>query len=184
MAQHFDELSDKLTGFIQAQKLFFVGTADVDGRVNISPKGGDSLRVINSRQIAWLNLTGSGNETATHMQRVNRITIMFCSFDRTPMILRLYGSGRVYHPFDARWHELSALFPSYTGARQIFEIDLDLIQTSCGFQVPYFDYAGEREALTHWADKQGRPAVERYWLEKNLVSLDGKQTGIDGTGKG
>lgn len=178
MAKQFSEITDALKEFIEQQKIFFVGTADVDGRVNVSPKGSDSLRVVGKNRVVWLNLTGSGNETTTHMVAKNRITIMFCSFDKKPMILRLYGSGRVIHPKESRWDELTKLFPEKIGARQIFDITIDLVQTSCGYQVPFYEYRGERDLLDKWAENKGRNGVEKYWEENNKVSLDGKPTGI------
>jgi len=178
MAQQFSEISPEITQFIQNQKIFFVGTADDDGRVNISPKGSDSLRILGSNRVVWLNLTGSGNESAAHMMANNRITIMFCSFEEKPMILRLYGSGNIVHPGNAEWDELSKLFPEKKGARQFFDIAVDLVQTSCGFQVPYYDYLGERDMLDKWAAARGREDIEQYWEERNKHSIDGKPTGI------
>jgi len=178
LAKQFPEIPDTLKGFIERQHIFFVGTAAVDGRVNVSPKGSDSLRVMGRNRVVWLNRTGSGNETAAHMLASNRITIMFCSFERTPMILRLYGRGRLIHPGDDEWEDLLGLFPSVTGARQIFDIDIDLVQTSCGYQVPFFNYQGERDTLDKWAENKGQAGIERYWQEKNRQSIDGKPTDI------
>ena len=180
MADCYHEISGKLREFIERQKIFFVATADVNGRVNVSPKGADTFRVMGPNRAVWLSLTGSGNETAAHMLACNRITMMFCSFDKHPMILRLYGSGRIIYPNSEKWGELKILFPEKIGARQIFDIDVDLVQTSCGFQVPYYEYLGEREALDNWALNKGQDGIHTYWREKNAVSLDGKPTGIDG----
>lgn len=140
MGKRYAELSDKLIEFIQAQRIFFVGTATADSRVNLSPKGMDSLRIENNRCVRWLNVTGSGNETAAHVQLSPRMTLMFCAFEGPPMILRLYGSARVIHQNDAEWSAFFAYFPPLPGARQIFElsIDLDLVQTSCGMAVPTY----------------------------------------------
>jgi hypothetical protein len=178
MARQFPEITDALKEFIGRQKIFFVGTADGDGRVNVSPKGSDSLRVIDKNHIVWLNLTGSGNETAAHMIAKNRMTIMFCSFDEKPMILRLYGSGRIIHQKDSGWDNFMGLFPAKIGARQIFDITIDLVQTSCCFQVPFYEYKGEHDLLDQWAENKGRNGVKRYWEENNKMSLDGKPTGI------
>lgn len=179
MGQQFPEISAETKAFIEKQKLFFVASADVDGRVNVSPKGADSLRVLDGNRVVWMNLTGSGNETAAHILAANRITIMFCSFDEKPMILRLYGTARVVHSFDAQWSELTDLFPPSVGARQIFDVSVDMVQTSCGFQVPYFEYQGERDMLHKWSEKRGREGVEQYWKDRNLRSIDGKPTGIE-----
>ena len=177
MAEKFESLSGKHIEFIQAQHLFFVGTAGAEGYVNVSPKGMDSLRVIDSSRVAWLNLTGSGNESAAHVLENSRMTVMFCSFDKQPLIMRLYGQASVVHPRDADWQELLELFPRYTGARQIFNLELDLVQTSCGYAVPFYQFDGDRPTLEKWADNRGRPAVEQYWRDNNRVSLDGKPTG-------
>ena len=178
MAEHFPALNDKLTEFIQQQHLFFVGTAAADGTVNLSPKGMDSLRVINPNKVVWLNLTGSGNETAAHLLEVNRMTIMFCSFDKQPLILRLYGKAQAIYPRDAAWEEMAALFPTYTGARQFFDMDVELVQTSCGYAVPHYQLLSERQTLIKSAEKRGREGIEQYWVDHNQTSIDGKPTGI------
>jgi hypothetical protein len=178
MAERFTQLDDKHMAFIQKQHMFFVGTAGAEGFVNVSPKGMDSLRIINESTVAWLNLTGSGNETAAHVLENSRMTVMFCSFEKQPLILRLYGDATTTHPRDARWGELSALFPEYTGARQIFTLDVELVQTSCGYAVPYYTLQGERPTLDKWADNHGSAGINDYWQEKNTKSLDGKDTGI------
>ena len=178
MAERFDSLEDKHRAFIEAQHLYFVGTAGVVGYVNVSPKGMDSFRIIDESTVAWLNLTGSGNETAAHVLENGRMTVMFCSFDKQPLIMRLYGQATVVHPRDERWGELVALFPAYTGARQIFVLDLELVQTSCGYAVPYYELKGERQTLKKWADNHGEAGVKDYWAEKNTKSLNNKDTGI------
>jgi hypothetical protein len=178
MGQKFDALSEKHIGFIGEQKIFFVGTATADSRVNISPKGMDSLRVLGPNRVAWLNLTGSGNETAAHVQQSPRMTIMFCAFDGAPLILRLYGTALAVHQGDAEWEELFGLFNQLPGARQIFDVTVDLVQTSCGFGVPFFDYVGERETLSDWAVKKGDAGIRQYWADKNRTSLDGTPTHI------
>jgi len=178
MAKKFEQLKEKHIEFIKKQSMFFVGTAAKDGFVNISPKGMDSFRVINHSKVAWLNLTGNGNETAAHLMDNNRMTVMFCSFDKQPLILRLYGQACAIHPRDSYWSELVALFPSYAGARQIFELDIELVQTSCGYAVPFYELAGERSTLNTWAEKIGEEGIAEYWREKNTKSLDGKDTGI------
>jgi hypothetical protein len=155
-----------------------VGTAGAEGYVNVSPKGMDSFRILDDSTIAWLNLTGSGNETAAHVLENDRMTVMFCSFDKQPMIMRLYGQAVAIHPRDARWVELAALFPENVGARQIFVLDMDLVQTSCGYAVPYYEYKGERPTLTKWAINHGESGVKEYWADKNTRSMNDKDTGI------
>jgi len=178
MADRYKALTDQHIEFIQNQHLFFVGTAAADGFVNVSPKGMDSLRVIDNRHVVWLNLTGSGNETAAHVLENNRMTVMFCSFDKQPLILRLYGQADVLHARDSGWSELAALFPDYVGTRQFFSLKLDLVQGSCGYAVPRFELKSERPTLSKWADKKGRDGVRDYWKEKNTLSLNKKDTGI------
>ncbi|MCW8955808.1 MAG: pyridoxamine 5'-phosphate oxidase family protein [Gammaproteobacteria bacterium] len=178
MAQRFTEISDKLKQFIEDQKIFFVGTATADSRVNISPKGMDSLRIIDKNRVVWLNVTGSGNETSAHVQQDPRMTIMFAAFEGKPMILRVYGKARVVHKNDAEWKELFPLFDPLPGVRQIFDLSVELVQTSCGMAVPLYDFVAERDQLNNWADKKGEIGIKEYWQEKNQLSLDGKPTNI------
>lgn len=178
MGKQFDEILPDVQAFIQKQHLFFIATAMSTGKVNLSPKGMDSLRIINPKRVMWLNVTGSGNETATHLQENNRITVMFCAFEGKPLILRLYGKGKVYHQRDAEWEEYISFFPKLSGARQLIDIEIDMVQTSCGMAVPFMDFNREREELKHWAEKQGEEGIKAYWDKKNTVSLDGHNTGI------
>lgn len=178
MAERFNQLNEKQIEFIKQQRIFFVGTAGAEGTVNVSPKGMDTLRVVNEHQVVWLNLTGSGNETSAHVQENGRMTIMFCSFAKQPLILRLYGQANVIHPRDSIWQELSSLFDEYVGARQFFQLNLDLVLTSCGHAVPFFKYRGERDLLRKSAERRGQAGIEEYWREKNQISLDGKPTNI------
>ncbi len=174
----FESLSAKHIEFIKAQKLFFVGTAGAEGRVNVSPKGLDSLRVKSSTVVRWLNLTGSGNETAAHVLENQRMTLMFCSFDKQPLILRLYGSATMISSDDTRWEEAIADFADFIGARQIFELKVELIQTSCGYAVPYYDFMGERDTLNKWSANKTRQGIVDYQQTNNRVSLDHKPTGL------
>lgn len=179
MAKRYPEISERWKCFIEAQKIFFVATATPDSRVNVSPKGLDSLRVMSPNRVVWINLTGSGNESAAHVQAHPRMTLMFCAFSGDPVILRLYGHARVIHHREAEWANLSTLFPSAPGARQIFDVAIDLVQTSCGFGVPYFDFRGERSDLREWTEKKGEEGVQRYWQERNAVSIDGIDAAIE-----
>jgi hypothetical protein len=178
MGKRIESVSPELQDFIQNQKIFFVGTAASEGTVNISPKGTDSFRIISKNKIVWLNLTGSGNETAAHLLKNNRMTIMFCSFEAKPMILRLYGEAKIYHKRDAEFLEYFKLFPKNTGTRQIIAMDIDLAQTSCGFAVPLMDFKAERTTLNAWAEKKGTEGIEEYWKSKNTKSIDGFETRI------
>lgn len=178
MGQKYTEISEKHQTFISQQKIFFVGTAADDGRINVSPKGMDTFRIIDKNKVSWLNLTGSGNETAAHLLENDRMTIMFCAFEGDPLILRLYGHARATHPKSPQWKTVMPLFPSIAGPRQIIEMDVDLVHSSCGFGVPFMAFAGEREQLRKWAEKKGEDGIEQYWKDKNQISLDGKPTGI------
>ncbi|MCQ8895232.1 pyridoxamine 5'-phosphate oxidase family protein [Limnobacter humi] len=178
MGQKYTELSDKHCEFIAEQKIYFVGTAADTGRVNISPKGMDSLRVLGKNRVAWLNVTGSGNETAAHVQMNPRMTLMFCAFNGSPLILRLYGEAKAVHRNEPEWASLFALFDPIPGARQIFDMSVELVQTSCGMAVPNFDYVGDRDLLTNWAQKRGDQGLKEYWEQKNQLSMDGFPTHI------
>lgn len=180
MGKKLDSITSELQEFIGKQKIFFVGTAADEGRVNVSPKGTDSFRVIDQNKIVWLNLTGSGNETAAHLLLNTRMTVMFCAFEGKPMILRLYGQAKIYHKRDPEFQQYIGLFPENKGSRQIIEMEVDLVQTSCGFAVPFMDFKEERETLNSWSTKQGMAGIERYWEEKNTRSLDGFETKILG----
>jgi hypothetical protein len=178
MGKRLAELNQKLISFIENQKVFFVGTAACKGKINVSPKGMDTLRILSPTKVIWLNLTGSGNETAAHVLQNNRMTIMFCSFEGNPLILRLYGKADIYHPRDDEYSKLINLFPQTIGARQIIELNVDLVQTSCGFAVPLMDFKAERSVLTRWAEKKGVEGIKDYWKEKNRLSLDNFDTEI------
>ena len=178
MGQRFNELSEQHIQFIAEQKIFFVGTASADSRVNVSPKGMDSFRVLGNNRIAWLNVTGSGNETSVHVQQDPRMTVMFCAFDGQPLILRLYGTAKVVHKRDPEWNDLFLLFKPLPGARQIFDLSVDLVQNSCGMAVPYFSHTKDRELLSEWATKKGEDGLKQYWDEKNQLSIDGIPTHI------
>lgn len=178
MAKKYDHIPVRQQKFIKEQKLFFVATATADSKINLSPKGMDSLRILDNKSLIWLNLTGSGNETAAHLLENNRITLMFCAFEGAPLILRIYGKAKTYHPRDSEYQELIGLFPKNPGARQIINIEVEIVQTSCGFAVPYYEFKKERTQLTEWAEEKKENDLELYWREKNSISLDGKPTGI------
>ena len=179
MSKLLDKITDELDAFIKAQKMFFVATAAATGRVNVSPKGMDSFSVINANKIVWLNLTGSGNETAAHLLQNDRMTIMFCAFEGKPLILRLYGHAVAYHQDDEVYKEYIGLFDTMAGARQIIVMEVDLVQTSCGFAVPLMDYREQRQILKNWAEQKGPEQIEAYWKKNNIESIDGFDTGMD-----
>lgn len=176
MAKFYTELTEDLRDFISRQHLFFTASAAAEGRINLSPKGMDSFRCLDTHTVAYLDVTGSGNETAAHLRADGRITVMFCSFDTQPLILRIYGQGRVIRPRDAEWDELAPHFPPLTGMRQIMKISVESAQTSCGYGIPLYQHQGERETLLRWAEKKGPQGLADYWQEKNQVSIDGLPT--------
>ena len=178
MAKQFGEIEPPHRAFIETQHIFFVGTAAETGRVNVSPKGMDSLRVLGPNRIVWRNLTGSGNETAGHLARVNRMTLMWCGFEKRPTILRCYGSAAMVRHDDSDWVELDGLFAHSDGARQVYDMQVDLVQTSCGFGVPFMDYQGERDTLTKWTEDKGVTGIRASWTEKNARTIDGFPTGF------
>jgi hypothetical protein len=179
MAKFFPELSPAHQTFIAAQKIFFVASAVASGRVNLSPKGMNTFRVLSSRRVGYLDATGSGNETAAHLAENGRITFMLCAFDGAPLIFRMYGRGRAVHPRDDEWSQLRPLFgPALPGERQLILAEIESVQTSCGFAVPFFDYVDERDQLIRWAEKKGPDGVAAYWREHNEKSIDGLPTGL------
>jgi hypothetical protein len=175
MAKIFASITLELARFIAAQPLFFVATAPLaaSGHPNLSPKGLDTFRVLSASRVAYLDLTGSGNETAAHLLENGRITFLFCSFGADPRILRLYGRGRVVVPGAEEWEELAGAFPAYPGARQVVTVEIESAQTSCGFGVPAMELAGQRETLVRWAEAKGPEGLAKYRREKNARSLDG-----------
>ncbi len=178
MSEKFTEIREHHKEFVEQQKIFFVGTAAADGRVSVSPKGMDSLRVMGDNRVVSLSLTGAENETAAHLLENDRMTLMFCAFEGIPLILRLFGHARAIHPRDAEWDEFFALFPPIPGSRQIWYMDVDLVRASCGKGVPYFDYVGDRDDLTEWAERIGEEGLQGVWDRRNQVSMDGKPTGL------
>lgn len=173
MAKQFEAISPPLQRFIEAQHIYFTATAMAEGHINLSPKGMDSFRVLSPNRVAWLAVTGSGNETSAHLATDGRITVMFCAFEGHPNILRLYGRGTVVQRHDPSWADLLTHFEELPGTRNIIDCEIDLVQTSCGMAVPYLDYVGERDDLIKWAEKKGPDGLAAYWQEKNTTSLDG-----------
>ena len=179
MATFYDSISPDLQEWIEQQHIFFVASAplSVDGHVNLSPKGLDCFRVLGPNRVVYLDLTGSGNETSAHLAENGRITFMFCSFDKAPRITRLFGRGQTLLPGDEAWNELAGHFPSgYAGVRQIINAEIYQAQTSCGFAVPFMQFAGERDTLLRSSAAKGEEGMAQYRREKNAVSLDGLPT--------
>jgi hypothetical protein len=181
MAQFFDHIPAKLQDFIGRQHVFFTASATADSRINLSPKGSDCLRVLGEHEVVYLDQTGSGNETAAHIRVDGRLTIMFCAFEGAPMILRLYGRGRVLARGSAAYASvLASVFDGDEppGARQIIALDVESVQTSCGFSVPVMPFQEDRDTLKKWARRKGGDGIRAYWLEKNAATIDGIPTGM------
>ncbi len=176
MAKFYSELTEALQSFIAEQHVFFTATAPHQGRINLSPKGIDTLRCLDAHTVAYLDLTGSGNETSAHLIENGRMTMMFCSFSDRPLILKLYGTGRVIRSIDPDWNALYAQFKPIAGARQIIEMQIESAQTSCGNGVPIYEFVEERSAIVTWAEKKGQAGLEQYWRDKNQVTIDGLPT--------
>jgi hypothetical protein len=175
MGKQFDLIMPELAKWLGQQRLFFVATAPLaqDGLVNCSPKGMDTFRIVGSKEVAYLDLTGSGIETAAHLRENGRIVFMFCAFSGPPKIVRLHGTGEVVPSHDARFEDLRALFPDYPGARSVIRAALHRISDSCGYAVPRFEHAGDRDTLARWADSKGPAGLASYQAENNRRSLDG-----------
>ena len=180
MAKFLEKIDDKIRKFIDAQQIFFTASAPLaaDGRVNLSPKGIDTFRVLDEHTVCYLDLTGSGNETAAHVAENGRLTIMFCSFAGAPLILRLYGRGEIVSPASEKWENFAALFEDYPGTRQIVVLHVESLQTSCGFGVPLYEFKEHRDQLIEWAERKGDDGIKNYRREKNRSSIDGLPTGI------
>ncbi|WP_394699096.1 pyridoxamine 5'-phosphate oxidase family protein [uncultured Cohaesibacter sp.] len=182
MAKQFEKLNDIHRKFIERQHIFFTASATKDSRVNISPREAGALRILDDNTIIYMDKTGSGNETSAHLLTDGRLTIMFCSFSGPPMILRLYGTGDSIGWETEEFRELATrLYPDSTplSARKIVRLKFDLVQTSCGYGVPMFDYQEDRDVLDNWAKGKGRDGIRDYWQEKNLKSMDGLPTGLE-----
>lgn len=178
MAKLDNALTIKHIEFIKKQKMFFVATAPLGQNtfINLSPKGLEHTQVINSKEIAYMDFTGSGNETSAHLLENGRITLMFCSFDKVPNILRVYGKGEIILPSDKEWHTYTSLFRITVASRQIITISIEAVQTSCGYGVPMYEYVGDRDTMYKWGDKKGKEGIIQYQNNNNQFSLDGLPT--------
>ena len=175
MGKTFEQIDELLQAFVQRQHVFFVATAptSVDGHVNCSPKGLDSLRILAPHTVAYLDYTGSGAETIAHVRENGRIVLMFCAFEGPPKIVRFHGRGSVVEPGDAEFDSLLALYEPGPGVRSIIKIDVERVSDSCGYGVPVLRYEKERTQLTLWAEKKGESGLETYKRQKNAASIDG-----------
>jgi hypothetical protein len=175
MGAALSSITPEIKAFIEAQHVYFVATAPSGdaGHVNLSPKGLDSFRVLSPTRVAYLDMTGSGNETAAHLGQNGRLTVMFCAFAGKPLILRLYGRGRAVLPGDGEWAELVAQFPTFPGVRQCIVLEVTRVSQSCGYAVPRMDFVDERREMCEWAEKKGEDGLKEYRAMKNRVSIDG-----------
>ena len=178
MGRLYPALNEDLKLFIAEQRMFFVATAPNHGRINVSPKGMSTFRCLDDHAVAYLDLTGSGNETAAHLRENGRMTIMFCSFSEKPLILRLYGHGKVVRQQDEEWQALYSSFDPMPGARQIMVLQIDSVQTSCGQGVPLYEFKEERKGLVTWAEQIGDQGIRKYWEGNNQTSIDGLPTDL------
>ena len=176
MSKLFSALTPQLHEFIAQQKMFFVATTGNKTKINLSPKGLDTLRIIDDNNLVWLNLTGSGNETAAHLLEDNRMTIMFCSFDEQALILRLYGHAKALAVEEN--NKLYAMFDKFVGARQLFAMKIESVQSSCGYSVPKYKFIEQRQTLIDWSNKKGKNGIKKYQQDNNIISLDNKPTGL------
>lgn len=179
MGTQYPSLEPAHEKFIAKQPIFFVGSAASTGMINVSPKGMDSLRVLGPNRILWRNLTGSGNETATHVAESPRMTIMWCAFEGPPMILRAFGTARAIFRQEPDWAELDdPNFEPDPAARQLFDFKINMVQKSCGYAVPEMSFEGERDVLKKWAITKGEEGIHDYWATRNTKTLDGVETDI------
>lgn len=178
MANFYDHIPEAQQAFINKQHMFFVATAPMneEGHVNLSPKGQDTFRIVDQNTVAYLDLTGSGNETSAHILENGRLTFMFCAFEGPPNILRLYGQGRVVLPTSDEWSQLSRMYEEIPGTRQIIVCDVHKVQTSCGYAVPKYEYVDDRDQLRRYAVNKGEEGMAQYRHDKNLCSMDGMPT--------
>lgn len=175
MGRAFDRLTEPLREFVERQHVFFVATAPLseDGHVNVSPKGYDTLRVLDEHTVSYLDISGSGAETIAHLRENGRITIMCCAFEGAPDVVRLYGRGEVVFPAEPGFPELLARFPPRSGVRAVIVVRLDRVSSTCGFAVPLMDYVADRERLEEVFAARGPEALPAYWASKNATSIDG-----------
>ncbi len=175
MGTSYDDITPALAQWIERQHLFFVATAPLagDGLINCSPKGMDTFRILGPREVAYLDLTGSGIETVAHSRENGRIVFMFCAFEGPPTIVRLHGTSEVVFPDSPEYGSLSPSFHDYIGSRAILRARLTRISDSCGFGVPQYQYGGDRNTLIRWSESKGPDALTQYRQAKNTRSLDG-----------
>ncbi len=174
MGKLYESLDD-VRDFLLRQRLFFVATAPLSasGHVNLSPKGMDSFRILAQREVAYLDYNGSGVETIAHLRENGRVVLMFCAFEGSPKIVRLWGKGRSVEPGEPGYEQLLAQFKPEALVRSVIRVEVERIADACGYGVPRFEYTGDRNQLSLWSERKGEEGVRVYQREKNRVSIDG-----------
>jgi len=179
MAEFFDHINEKVAGFIEEQPMFFTATACSTGRINLSPKGLDCFRILGPNECGYMDLSGSGNETAAHVKNDGRVTFMFNSFSRTALIVRLYGKGKVLRPHNTDFCVYADKFPNTHGMRQLIIMDVESVQTSCGYAVPEMELKAERQTYSKFVAKRTEEEMEDVRQARNITSIDGFDTGLN-----
>lgn len=175
MGNEYKEISSSVRRWIEAQRMFFVATAPRadDGRINCSPKGLDSLRVLGPRQMVYADIGGSGIETVAHLKENGRIVIMMCALDGPPKIYRFYGRGRPIEPHQTEFEQLISVFPSLPTVRNLVVVDIESVRDACGYGVPLYEFQADRQSLQNWCDSKTKEEIAKYRLKNNSFSLDG-----------
>ena len=174
MGKEFKEIDKRMQRWIERQRLFFVSTAPLagDGKINCSPKGLDSLRVLGPLQLVYADTGGSGIETVAHLKENGRIVIMLCAFEGPPKIFRFYGRGRSVEPHEKDFETLLALFPDMPTVRNFVVVYIDCIRDSCGYGVPLYEFKSERDSLRNWCNDKSEEELLAYRIDRNARSLD------------
>ena len=176
MGKLFEAIDETLRRWIEAQPMWFVATAPLaaGGRVNVSPRGGDSLSVLGPHHVGWVDFTGSGVETIAHLRENGRTCVMFASFDHRPRIVRLHGHGQVHLPGTESFEEVRALHPPHPSTRAVITVEVERVSDSCGWGVPVMEVVtDERDLMRQFAEKKGPEGMDAYRAQKNASSVDG-----------
>lgn len=175
MSKTNNSLTPELQSWIRKQKIFFVSTAPLaaEGHINCSPKGLDSLRILDEQTVAYQDFAGSGAETIAHLRENGRMVMMFCAFDGPPLIVRLHGRGRIVLQGDANFEEIAAHFPSKAGVRSYIVLHISRVADSCGYSVPVYTFEKDRDVLDKWVERKGEEGIRDYIQKKNQWSIDG-----------
>ena len=176
MGKVYDGINEQIQAWIAEQEMFFIATAPLsgDGSVNLSPKGLDTLRVLDDHTLVFLDTGGSGIETISHVRENGRIVVMMCALRDPPVTYRFHGRGTVILPGDEGFDTLAALFDrSQFGVRAIICIDVTRVSDSCGYGVPLYDFRGQRDLLAEDIQSTGREKFVAQFAEMWTTSIDG-----------